>query len=107
MRIATGPFRQGMGEQLASLVTGHHDALDQFEVLARLRFVPGRAPWRQRHQMERRVVHRVANDATRMTGPLGQENGLYLGFEELEIQRWRCSRGRSRLIASLAHRLAQ
>jgi hypothetical protein len=41
----------------------------------------------------------MARNASRVARALGQEDGLHLGFEKLEIQRRRCSGGRNRLLA--------
>src|SRR5262249_61622952 len=92
MGIATSHFGERMLEQFA-LQAAHSHSLDQFEVQARLLFVPGRAPGRERHQFERCVVERMANNASSMASTPGQKHRLYLGFEEAVIQRSRCGGG--------------
>src|SRR5882672_8361376 len=95
MGIATGLLGERMFDNGAVQDAGYRHLLNQREVLARLLFVPSRAPGRERYQMERRVVARMADNASRMASPLGQEDGLYLGLEELIIQTRRRGRGRS------------
>ena len=51
MGVTAGVFGERMDDELAVLVTGHDHLLDQLEVLARLLFVPGRAPGRELNQM--------------------------------------------------------
>src|SRR5260370_38004712 len=46
----------------------------------------------------------MANDASRMTGTLGKEDGLYLGLEKLVVQRRRCGGGRDGLALRLPQR---
>ena len=86
-----------------STLAGDGHPLDQLEVLARLLFVPGRGAGRERHQVERRVVDRMANDAPRMAFTLGKEDGLYLGLEELVIQR-AAAAGKRPVAVRLPHR---
>jgi hypothetical protein len=104
MVITTSLFGERMFEQLALQEAGHSHPLDQLEVHARLLFVPGRAPRRERHQFERRVVERMANNASRVALTPGKKDGLHLGLEELVIQRLRCGGGRSWLAPSLLRR---
>src|SRR5205807_2078 len=104
MGIAASLFGERMFEQLAVQEAGHSHPLDQLEVPARLLFVPGRAPGRERHQLERRVVERMANNAASVARTLGKEDGLYLGLEKLVIQRRRRGGGRSWLAPSLPQR---
>jgi hypothetical protein len=58
-----------------------------------LLFVPRRTARRERHEVQGRVVDRMANNASGVSGTLGKEDGLDLGLEELVVQRG----GRSRL----------
>src|SRR5215470_13078563 len=100
MGITTGLFGERMHDQFAPLEAGLSHFLDQLEVLTRLLFGPGRAPGREPHHLERRVIERMANDAPCVTITFGQEDRLYLGLEELVIELWRCGR-RSRLAPRL------
>src|SRR5258706_3169484 len=102
MGISAGLFRERMFNERAVHTAGYRHALDQCEVLARLFFVPARAAGRERHQMQRCVVARVAHNASRMARTLGQEDGLYLGLEKLVVQRRRCGGGSSRRTLRLA-----
>src|SRR5579864_1356008 len=89
MRIATRLLGERMDEQFAPLEAGLRHLLDQLEVLARLLFVPGRSSGRERHEMERRVVERMAGNASRVTVAFVEEHGLDLVLEVLVIQRRR------------------
>src|SRR6266550_3384529 len=104
MGIATGLLGERMFDDGAVQAAGYRHPLDQLEVLARLLFVPIRAAGRQPHQVERRVIARMASNATRMARTLGQEDGLHLGLEKPVIQRRRCGGGRSRLTFRLTQR---
>src|SRR6266567_2743733 len=102
MGISAGLFRERMFDQWAVHTARYRHPLDQGEVLARLFFVPARASRRERHQMQRRVIARMANNASRMARTLGQEDGLYLGLEKLVIQRRRRGGGSGRRTSRLA-----
>src|SRR5580700_9901886 len=86
MRIATRLFGERMYDQFAPLEAGLCHLLDQLEVLARLLFIPGRGSGRERHEVERRIVERMASDASRMPLTLVKEHGLYLVLEELVVK---------------------
>src|SRR5258708_20030884 len=86
MGITTGLFGERMHDQFAPLEAGLSHLLDQLEVLARLLLGPGRAPGREPHDLERRVIERMANNASRVARTLGKEDGLYLALEELVIE---------------------
>src|SRR6266700_1775575 len=96
MGITPRLFRERMFDQWAVHTARYRHPLDQGEVLARLFFVPARASRRERHQMQRRVIARMANNASRMARTLGEEDGLYPGLEKLIIQRRRCGGGSRR-----------
>jgi len=49
--IPASLYGERMLEQWALQAAGHHHPLDQLKVLARLLFVPGRIPGRERHQV--------------------------------------------------------
>src|SRR4030088_588132 len=93
MGIAASLLAERMLEERALQEAGRSHPLDQLEVLARLLLVPARAAGRERHQVERRIVDRVANDAPGVAGALGEEDRLYFFLEELVIQRFRCGGG--------------
>ena len=89
MGITASLFGERMHGQFAPLEAGLSHLLDQLEVLARLLFGPSRAPGREPHQVERRVVERMANNASRVARTLGEEDRLYFGSEKLKIKRSR------------------
>src|SRR5262245_12809019 len=103
MGIATSLFGERMLEQFA-LQAAHSHSLDQLEVQARLLFGPARPPRGERHEFERRIVERMANNASSMASTPGQKHRLYLGFKEAVIQRSRCGWGRRWLAHSLTQR---
>src|SRR6516165_4024680 len=84
--IAARLLRQRMLDQRALHVAGHRHPLHQLEVLARLLLVPGGSSGRERHQVERRVVDRMAHDAAGVALALGQKDGLDLGLEEFVVE---------------------
>src|SRR5258708_854486 len=86
MGVTTSLFGERMHDQFAPLEAGLSHLLDQLEVPARLLFGPGRAPGREPHQVERRVIEGMANNASRVASTLGKEDGLYLGLEKLVIR---------------------
>src|SRR6516162_2646493 len=92
--ITTSLLGERVLDEWAVDIAGLNHALDQLEILARLLFVPGRGPGREWHQVKRRVVDRVANNASRVARTFGKEDGFHLDLEELVIQRRRCSWGR-------------
>ena len=63
----------------------NHTRTNNLEVLLGLFLVPGRGPGRKRLQAHGRALA-MAGDTTSVTIALGQEDGLYPGPEELEIQ---------------------
>src|ERR1019366_9554726 len=93
MGIAAGLLSERMLDQRALQDSGRGHPLDQLEILARLLFAPAHGAGRQRHQVERRVVGGMANNASRVASTLGEEDGLHLGLEEIVIQRCRCGGG--------------
>jgi hypothetical protein len=84
-------------EQLALQAAGNHPLPDDVEVLAGLLLIPGGASGREGLQTHG-GARRMARDAAGVTRALRHEDGLYLGFEKLEIQLSRCGRRARRLL---------
>src|SRR4029077_6902138 len=80
-------FGQRMHEERTLEITRQGDQLDRLEILARLLFIPGGFSRREPLQLKNGTRRdNMAGDAARVSGALGQENRLHLGFEELKIK---------------------
>src|SRR5262249_37531238 len=85
--ISSGFYCQGMDQQQASIgFTRSNKPRYRFKVPLRLFLRPSGGTRGELFEIENAARLRVATVAPRMSGALFQEDRLYFGFEEIEIQ---------------------